>query len=126
MIKFTIPLKPITKKNSSQILMNRATGRPFIMPSKQYKAYEKECRWYLSPEKIDRPINIEAHFYMQTRRKVDITNLLNALDDVLVAHNVIADDHCLIVVGHDGSRVHYDKDFPRTEVFITEIAPTFG
>ena len=32
-VKYTIKLPPVTKKNSQQILTNRATGRQFIMPS---------------------------------------------------------------------------------------------
>ena len=44
MIQFTIPLAPISKKNSQQILLNRKTGKPFIMPSKKYKEYEAAAR----------------------------------------------------------------------------------
>lgn len=36
-LHYTIPLPPITKKNSQQILVNGKTGRPFIMPSQKYK-----------------------------------------------------------------------------------------
>ena len=65
-------------------------------------------------------MNIRALYYMATRRKVDITNLESALLDVLVKHGVITDDNCRIVVSTDGSRVLYDKDNPRTEIYITE------
>ena len=120
-IHFKIMFPPITKKNSQQILINKKTGRPFIMPSRNYKAYEKSAGWYLRPLGIDYPVNIKAHFYMPTRRKVDLTNLLSALDDVLVHHGVITDDNSSIVVGHDGSRVLYDKEKPRTEIWIEPI-----
>ena len=56
---------------------------------------------------------------MGTRRKVDLVNLLEALDDILVHYGVLEDDNCGIIVSHDGSRVHYDKENPRTEVTIT-------
>ena len=56
---------------------------------------------------------------MATRRRVDLANLLEAADDVLVHAGVIADDHSGIVVSHDGSRVLYDKEKPRTEIEIT-------
>lgn len=36
-IKYVIQLAPITKKNSQQIMTNKATGRPFIMPSAKYR-----------------------------------------------------------------------------------------
>ncbi len=36
LIKFTIPLPPITKKNHQRILINRKTGKHFIGQSEQY------------------------------------------------------------------------------------------
>ena len=47
MISFTVNLEPISKKNSQQILINRATGKPFVMPSKQYKQYENAAMWFM-------------------------------------------------------------------------------
>ena len=124
MISFTIPLKPISKKNSQQILINRATGKPFIMPSKQYKQYEKDAMHFIPRcigDIIDYPVNVKCLFYMPTRRNVDLTNLLEAIDDILVKAGLLQDDHSGIVAGHDGSRVLYDKENPRTEVNIEPI-----
>ena len=58
---------------------------------------------------------------MPTKRRVDLTNLLEAVDDVLVRAGVLKDDHCGIIVSHDGSRVLYDKDNPRTVLFIRDM-----
>jgi Holliday junction resolvase RusA-like endonuclease len=58
---------------------------------------------------------------MGTHRKCDLTNLLEAIDDVLVKAGVIEDDNYTIIASHDGSRVHYDKENPRTEIIITEV-----
>ena len=121
MLKITIELPPITKKNSQRILVNKSTGKPFIMPSEQYKQYEKDAQWFIHDRpRIDYPVNVKCVFYMLTRRRVDLTNLLEAADDVLVHSGVLADDHSGIVVSHDGSRVDYDKARPRTEIEITE------
>ena len=60
---------------------------------------------------------------MPTKRKVDITNLLSALDDMLVKAGVIKDDNRNIVASHDGSLVLHDKERPRIEI---EIKPLFG
>ena len=83
--KFTINVVPRTKKNSSQIIICK--GRPMLIPSKQYREFEKECL-LLIPSKyrknIDYPVNIKAIFYRDSKRKVDLTNLLEALDDMLV------------------------------------------
>lgn len=121
-IRFTIKLPPISKKNSQQILINRATGRPFVMPSKQYKEYEKDALWFIPKVEapIICPVNIKCLFYMPTRRRVDLTNLLEAVDDLMVKADLLADDCYTIVESHDGSRVFVDKENPRTEVEITE------
>lgn len=119
MIKFTIPICPVSKKNSQQILINRSTGKPFIAPSKKYKEYESAAMWYI-PKKvfINDPCNVKCLFYMPTHRKCDLTNMLEAIDDIMVKAGLLADDNYTIIESHDGSRVLYDKEKPRTEVFI--------
>lgn len=117
----TIYGNPKTKKNSSQIIVNRNTGRPMLIPSKAYKQYEKDCGMQLKGKgmKIDYPVNLKATYYRKDRRKVDLSNLHEALQDILVKYGVLADDNFTIVVSHDGSRVEIDKENPRTEVEIT-------
>lgn len=122
-IYFTVPLVPISKKNSQQIYRPNGMNRPLIVPSKKYKEYEKAAERYIpklrQPNPIDQPVNIKCLFYMPTRRKVDLTNLLEAIDDVMVKVGLLADDNFTIIQSHDGSRVLYDKDNPRTEVYIS-------
>lgn len=119
MIKFVIELAPVTKKNSQRMIQRN--GRKIPIPSKAYVEYEKAAGWFLKPLGIDYPVNIKALYYMPTHRRVDKTNLESALCDVLVKHGVIEDDNCRIVVSTDGSRVLYDKERPRTEIYITEM-----
>lgn len=122
MIKFTIPLPPISKKNSQQIVVNPKTGRPFIMPSKKYKEYERDAQYFIPKQiYINAPVNVKCLFYMPTRRRVDKSNLEAAIHDILVAAGLLADDNRDIVAGTDGSRVFYDKENPRTEIEITYI-----
>lgn len=120
MIKFIVNLPPISKKNSQQILINKATGRPFIMPSKQYKEYEKAALWFIPKvETIDKPVNVQCLFYMPTQRKCDLVNMQEAILDVMVKAGLLADDNYTIVQSMNGSRVFCDKKYPRTEVYIT-------
>lgn len=120
-IKITIPLNPITKKNSQNIYINKKTGRRFISTSENYKKYANACGFSIPKIKtIDTAVNVKCLFYMQTRRRVDLTNLLEAIDDILVNYGVLADDNYKIVFSHDGSRVFYDKENPRTEIYITD------
>lgn len=123
MNKFIIRLPPVSKKNSQQIFFNPKTGKRFIAPSKKYKEYEQNAGWFLPRRKepIDYSINVKCLFYMPTKRKCDLTNLLEAVDDVLVKHGIVADDNYTIIESHDGSRVLYDKENPRTEIYIEEV-----
>ena len=115
--KFTIPLKPITKKNSQRIVFT-GSGRPFIIPSEAYKKYEKECGAYMPDIKaIESRVNVKAVYYMPTGRRVDLTNL----HDILVHYEILKDDNCKIIVSTDGSYVDVDKWHPRTEVTISDL-----
>lgn len=127
MIKFTIPLNPVPKKNNPQIAINPKTKRPFILPSKKYKEYENTCLSLIPKEarqNVDYPVNIKAVFYRSTVHRVDKVNLEEALHDILVKAGVLADDSAIsptVVVSTDGSRVYLDRKNPRTEVEITEV-----
>lgn len=119
--QYTIPLPPVSKKNSQRILINRRTGRPFIKPSAAYEKYEAAAMWYLNPKPrtpIDAPCRVMTVFYMPTRRGCDLSNLIEAAHDILVKSKVLADDNYKVIDNVDGSRVRYDKDNPRTEIII--------
>ena len=112
--------QPITKKNSQQIV--KAGNRRMVIPSPQYRAYERECLLQIPnkfKQRIDMAVNVQCVYYMPTRRRVDLVNLLEATNDILVAAGVLEDDKCSIVAAHDGSRVDYDKHNPRVEITIT-------
>ena len=115
----TIPITPITKKNHQQII--KAKGHYMVIPSKQYRQYEKDCGAFLNPLPftcIEEPVNVKCLYYMPTHRRCDLVNLQEATLDVLVKYGIIADDNSNIVASMDGSRVLYSKEFPRTEIEI--------
>lgn len=118
-----IPLNPRTKKNSQQIMINRKTGRPFVMQSSKYKEYEKNCGYFLKklPNPINELVNVKCVFYRETRIRCDLSNLLEAAMDILVEYGILADDNFNIITGFDGSRVYIDKDNPRTEITIETV-----
>lgn len=119
-MKITLYGRPITKKNSQRII--RAGNYPRIIPSEQYKAYERDCLYQLlqTPRAPEGALNMECVYYMPTRHRVDLVNLLEATCDILVEAGIIEDDNSKIIVGHDGSRVMYDKTNPRVEITLTE------
>lgn len=124
-MKLTLYGNPSTKKNSQSIIINRATGRPMLIQSKRYRDYERACIQQITglyQKKIDYPVTVICRFFRKTRHRVDLTNLLEATDDILVKGGVLADDNSQIIKSHDGSRVLFDKDNPRVEIEIVEYA----
>lgn len=120
-MQITILGNPVTKKNHNQMVMVK--GKLIVIPSKPYQEYERNSKQYLPKleNPIDYPINLRVHYYMGTKRKCDITNLLQATCDLLVKHKVLADDNYTIVASTDGTRVFYDKENPRAEIFIEKL-----
>ena len=123
---FVIPLTPITKKNSQEIRKNHKTGRRFVAPSDTFKIYQNRCFPYLYQARSiadawKYPLNVKCLFYMPKRYRVDLVNLLEAIDDILTFYKIIPDDSFKYIGGHDGSRVLYDKDDPRTEIYFSPL-----
>ena len=113
--------RPITKKNSSRIITK---PYPRLIPSKQFVSYEKDCLRQISGkyrQNISDKCNLKCIYYMPTRHRVDLVNLLEATCDILVKANVIEDDNCKIIATHDGSFVTYDKNNPRVEITLERI-----
>lgn len=105
-------------------MKNKSNGRVFVAPSKQYKAYETDALWLLNPQRdktYSEPVNVKMLFYMPTRRRVDLVNLQESCLDILVRAGILEDDNSNIVASMDGSRVLYDKENPRTEIFIDYV-----
>lgn len=117
-----IPLMCRSKKNSQEIHINCRTGKPFVSQGKLYKQFEQECSYYLMKYKknISTPVNLKCTFFVKDKRKRDIVNLINAIQDILVKYGVIADDNYNIVQSVDGSRIIYEKGREETIIEINE------
>lgn len=121
MIEITLLGKPITKKNSMQIIS--CGGRPRLIQSKAYRQYESDCLKQL-PNIVWPPLTINMQvtciYYLKDKRKTDLTNLLAATHDILQKANVIEDD--ALIVSVDGSRIMgVDKVNPRVEILIKAV-----
>ena len=61
-MKITIQLNPVTKKNSQQII--KIKNRYMIIPSKQYKQYEKDVKQFMPDiETINYPVNVKCLYF---------------------------------------------------------------
>lgn len=134
-----IPLNPKTKKNHQEIRFKQCSGKgfykktkfgfkyvgiPFVAQGKAYEQYERDAGWFLTklPEPISVPVNVKCTFYRKDEIRCDLTNLLEAIDDILVKYKILADDNFKVIAGHDGSRVYVDREHPRTEIEITSMS----
>lgn len=127
-LRYTIRGEPRTKKNHQEIAGRGrrcpVCGKPerqWVRQGKYNREYVKNALPQLIPvpqRPIEVPVHIKCLFYMASRRVVDGLNLEAAVDDLLVEAGILADDNSRIVISHDGSRVLYDKENPRTEIVI--------
>lgn len=125
-LHYTILGRPATKKNSMRIAYHG--NRPILLQSEQYNRYEKDALKQLvrhkPKEPITEPVEVSCVYYMPTRRRVDLLNLLAASHDILVKAGILYDDNSSIIFSVDGSRVLYDKENPRVEITVkTERKP---
>lgn len=114
--------EPRTKKNSARIMMHGS--RRFVAPSQAFESYQEDCILQTPRDMqmaLEGPHNVRCVYYMRTKRKVDLTNLLSATMDILVKAGVLADDNSRIAAAHDGSRVKLDRQRPRVEITITQM-----
>lgn len=118
-----IPLLCRPKKNSQQLITNPRTGRPMIIQSKQYLQFERDCGYFLKKyaRHINTPVNLKCTFYTSDRRRRDLTNLENAIADIMIKYGVIEDDNYNIIAGWDGSRIIYEKGREETIIEIEDI-----
>ncbi len=126
--KFKILGPPRVKKNNQAVVLARSrTGKsyPKKVDTKAYTAWRRGAIPQIKVQRprdvINKPVNLECHFYMDTAGKVDLSALYEGIQDELVKCEVLADDNYSIVAGHDGSRVHIDRANPRMEIFITKM-----
>ena len=133
-MKFTITGDTIIKKNHRPIYINRATGKRFLGKSKRLSDYET---WAVTCLKegiveywegmilgelpgfklfpIKEPIQITYKFYCKTKRKVDLSNLIEAPQDALVKAEIISDDN---IIKRIIAEKFYDKNNSRCEIEI--------
>jgi hypothetical protein len=114
---------PVTKKNSGVIARVKRTGRPFLLPSAQWRRWcvtariERGAGWQ-TEQALTADVNLRAVFYRE-RRVGDLLGYLDGLADLLEQRRIVVNDRQF--VGFDGSRLDYDKGNPRVEL-VMELA----
>jgi len=120
-----IPLLCRSKKNSQRIVYNKYLKRALIVQSETYLKFEQDCGIFLKKYQGDTiiyPINLKCLIFVSDKRKRDLTNLENAIADILVKYKIIEDDNYNIIAGWDGSRIIYrPKEEPEIILEITKM-----
>jgi Holliday junction resolvase RusA-like endonuclease len=124
MARLILPGRPMTKKNSEQIIRNARSGKPGIIQSPQYRRYEEACLWYLLSFRAPRfigQVHVTVSYWMPNRRSwPDLIGLEQSTADILERAKIIVNDRD--IVSWDGSRIAgVDKDNPRTAIEIEEV-----
>lgn len=128
--EYVIPLDPRAKKNNHRIAgsgprcpMCGKFQKQFIRNGSTTTDFAFRAAQYLHP-KPAKPIGGTVHLiyriYTATWHRKDDLNLYEALDDILVSERILEDDNRKIIRSRDGSRVLYDKEHPRAEIYIYE------
>lgn len=127
---YTIPIDPKTKKNSHRIAgcgprcpVCGKYKKQFIRNGDKTTEYSFLSAKYLQPKPrkpIEGPVHLIYRLYTGTWHRKDDLNLYEALDDILVKEGILKDDDRKTIRSRDGSRILYDKDNPRAEIYIYE------
>lgn len=128
LVKYVIPLDTRAKKNSHRIAgsgprcpMCGKFQKQFIRNGSTSTDFAFRAAQYLTPRPVKPfggPVHLIYRVYTATWHKKDDLNLYESLDDILVNEGILVDDNRKIIRSRDGSRVLYDKDNPRAEIYI--------
>ena len=98
-------------------------GKPRLLQSKLYLAYEKDVLkqlWAVGNRQFDTPVHVVCIYWLPDKRRRDLTNLLAATHDILEKSQLIQNDDLIMSV--DGSRIAgIDRQSPRCEITIVEV-----
>jgi len=121
-VKIILQGKIPSQKNNKQILVNRATNKPFIASNSGVLAWKRDALWQLKAYKpIEKyPVALTVVFYVPDNRRRDLDNMLTSIQDVLVKAGILKDDNWqnLSPITLDCGGI--DKENPRAEIWIDD------
>jgi len=107
-----------SKKNSRITLRNGRT-----IPSKAYTAWHSIAEAQLldlANEGLDEPLSITYQFYLPDRRRTDLSNKIESVNDLLVDIGFITDDNANILSVLHVYYMGVDKENPRCEIGVSK------
>lgn len=96
-----------------------------MISSQQYKEREKqkiiELKKQVEPMNLNNQLKIEYEFYMPDRRKTDLSNKVESINDMFVEYGLLEDDNWQIIKEMQITCLWIEKDNPRCEVSIYSL-----
>ena len=115
---------PVTKKNSQRLVT--IGGHPRILQSKRFLEYQASCLeqiryMYRDLQPVREGSTMVCVYHRQDNRRCDLSNLMEATQDILVEAGVLPDDghkYLRRIVAQWGE---IDKANPRVEITIVTV-----
>jgi len=113
-------------KKSSQRIVKLYRGLR-LLPNEKYSKWESGAIYQLLAQKndlnlktIEKEVHVKALIYRNTKRKIDLSNLIQSIHDVLERAKIIKNDFLIYSV--DGSRRYLGEPIgeERAEIYIEE------
>lgn len=93
-MKFVIKGRPISKKNSKNVGVNRYTNTIYFTSSKAWKRFEADAVDQLLKydARFEGAIRVDYTFYFKGGMWVDLGNAIDGIDDILQLSGIIDND----------------------------------
>ena len=109
-----------SKKNSKRIVP--VNGRHIIISSKNYLDWERDqlklIKYTVHEALIENDYQLSVRFYPSTKRKFDLSNKVESIQDLLVKAGVISDDNYCVINSLHVYFGEVDRNNPRAEIEI--------
>ena len=117
MIRINLTGRIPSKKNS------KVWTWRILVSSKEYRAWEiskkKELQeQWIQKLNLDKPLYVTYKIRFPDKRRTDISNKIESINDLLVSYWLLADDNHEIINTINASSMWVDKDKPRCEIQI--------
>lgn len=114
-------LGQVPSQKNRKPIARRKDGSSYPYTPKEVKDWQNDALKQLMAYRgrAEGRVVMTYQFYVKDNRRRDLTNMMQAVEDILVKAGLLKDD-CWQYVGIGGADAEIDKANPRVEVYIDE------